>query len=402
MKRRPETQAALCRRPGQSGRVICVATRRGVWYRQSLVRKEEGVSTRNLYAVILAGGKGERFWPLSRAARPKQLLPLAGKHSLLRQTVSRVRSVVPPERIFVITSSGIERRVRSELNDLRGINVVGEPLSRNTAPALALASFLISRRSPDAICAVLPSDHVVGNRTEFLRNLKQAARAADRGSLVVFGVKPTRAETGYGYVHAGGRESSLGPGVLHVKRFVEKPDRRTAVKFMKSGEHYWNSGMFVWRADVFLEGVRKHMPELHADLARFERSLGKKTRRAALKEFYLRVDAESIDYGLLEKSRNIAMVKADFPWDDLGSWASLERIRAKDRNGNISHGRAVALDTTDCVLFSRQGLVATLGVRDLVVVRTEDVTLVCSREMVQEVKRISRALSASGRLKKFL
>ena len=313
-----------------------------------------------------------------------------------------MRSVVPPERIFVITSSGIESRVRSELSGLKGINVVGEPLSRNTAPALALASFLISRRSPDAVCAVLPSDHVVGKRAEFLRNLKQAARAAGRGSLVVFGVPPTRAETGYGYIHAGGREPSLGPGVLRVKRFVEKPDRRTAEKFLKSGDHYWNSGMFVWRTDVFLEGVRKHMPALHADLVRYERDLRRKPRRRALKEFYSGVAAESIDYGLLEKSRNIVMVKAGFPWDDLGSWTSLERICGKDRNGNISQGRTVALDTTDCVLFSRQGLVAALGVRDLVIVRTEDVTLVCSREMAQEVKRISRTLSASGRLKKFL
>ncbi len=352
--------------------------------------------------MVLAGGRGERFWPLSRASNPKQLLPLAGRSSLLRQTVSRVKSVVPPERMFVITSSAIESRVRSELRDFARINVVGEPRSRNTAPALALASFLISRRSPDAICAVLPSDHVVGKRAEFLRNLRQAAGAAGRGNLVVFGVRPTRAETGYGYIHAGGSEPGSGPGVLRVRRFVEKPDHRTAEKFLKSGEHYWNSGMFVWRVDVFLDGVRRHMPSLHRYLARLERDLCRKTPRSALREFYSRVEADSVDYGLLEKSRNIVMVKAAFPWDDLGSWTSLERIYDKDDNGNVSHGEAVALDTTDCVIFSQQGLVATLGVRDLVIVRTEDVTLVCAREMAQEVRRISRSLSASGRLKKFL
>ncbi len=352
--------------------------------------------------MILAGGRGERFWPLSRAAHPKQLLSLAGRHSLLRQTVSRVRPVVPPERMFVITSRGIEGRVRSELSGLTGVNVVGEPFSRNTAPALALASVLILRRSPDAVCAVLPSDHVVGQKARFLRNLRQAARAAGHGGLVVFGVKPTRAETGYGYIHVGGREPAMGPGTFKVKRFVEKPDRLRAEQFLKSGEHYWNSGMFVWRADVLLEGVKRHMPGLYADLGRFERSLTRKTRSAALREFYSGVRAESIDYGLLEKSRNIVMVEADFDWDDLGSWASLERVRGRDRNGNISHGKTLALDTTDCVLFSRQGLVAALGVRDLVIVRTEDVTLVCSRDAVQDVKRISRALSASARLKKFL
>ncbi len=302
----------------------------------------------------------------------------------------------------MITSSGIESRVRSGLRDLTGINVVGEPCGRNTAPALALASLLVSRRSPDAVCAVLPSDHVVGKRSEFLRNLRQAAGAARRGNLVVFGVRPTRAETGYGYIHAGGRESARGSDALRVKRFVEKPDRRTAERFLKSGEHYWNSGMFVWRVDVFLDGVRRHMPALHRNLTRFERDLGRKTRRSALRDFYSSVDAESIDYGLLEKSRNIVMVKAGFPWDDLGAWTSLERISGTDKNGNVSHGRTVALDTKDCVIFSQQGLVATLGVRDLVIVRTEDVTLVCAREMAQEVKRVSRALSASGRLKKFL
>jgi mannose-1-phosphate guanylyltransferase len=249
---------------------------------------------------------------------------------------------------------------------------------------------------------VLPSDHVVGKRTEFLRNLRQAVAAAGRGSLVVFGVRPTRAETGYGYIQAGGPEPSLGRGVLAVRRFVEKPDHRTAEKFLKSGEHYWNSGMFVWRADVFLDGVREHMPGLHRNLDRLGRDLARKTRRSALREFYSRVEAESVDYGLLEKSRNIVMVRAAFPWDDLGSWTSLERIRGRDGKGNVSQGDAIALDTTNCVIFSRQGLVATLGVRDLVVVRTEDVTLVCAREMAQEVRRISRSLAASGRLKKFL
>jgi mannose-1-phosphate guanylyltransferase len=314
----------------------------------------------------------------------------------------RVRSVVPPERMFVVTSSSIESRVRSGLRGLPGINVVGEPRSRNTAPALALASLLISLRSPEAVCAVLPSDHVVGNRSEFLRNLRQAAGAAGRGNLVVFGVRPTRAETGYGYVHAGGRERASGSGVLRVKRFVEKPDRRTAERFLRSGEYYWNSGMFVWRVDVFLDGVRRHMPALHRNLVRFGQDLDRRTLRGALGAFYSRADAESIDYGLLEKSRNIVMVKAGFSWDDLGAWTSLERISGGDKNGNVSHGKTVALDTKDCVIFSQQGLVATLGVRDLVIVRTEDVTLVCAREMAQEVKRVSRALSASGRLKKFL
>jgi len=309
---------------------------------------------------------------------------------------------VPPERTFVVTSSGIESQVRSRLRDFKGINIVGEPRSRNTAPALALASFLISQRSPDAVCVVLPSDHVVGKRAEFLRNLKQAARAARQGSLVVFGIRPTRVETGYGYIHAGAREAALGPGIRRVRRFVEKPARDVAERFFRSGEHFWNSGIFVWRVDVFLDGVRRHMPELYRNLVKFGESLPRRSLRGALREFYSKVEAGSIDYGLLEKSRNIVMVKAGFPWDDLGSWTSLERICDKDKNGNVSRGRTIALDTRDCVLFCQEGLVATLGVRDLVIVRTEGVTLVCSREMAQEVRKVSEALSASARLKKFL
>ncbi len=356
----------------------------------------------SLFAVVLAGGKGERFWPLSRASTPKQLLPLAGTTSLLEQTVSRITGIVPPDRVLVVTSRSLERQVRASLRSFRGIGILGEPRGRNTAPALAVASFLIREKAPGAVTVVLPSDHVVGTDAEFRRDLLQAVEAAEARRLVVFGISPSRAETGYGYVHAGSRERALGKKVFRVRRFVEKPSRATATRFYRSGSYFWNSGIFVWRADTFLEGIEEHMPALSRRLRRFGADLSRRPLRSALDSFYSAVGATSIDYGLLEKAGNIVMVRAGFSWDDLGSWTSLERVLRSDRHGNVSSGSVLMLDTRDCVLFSQEGLVAALGVRNLVIVRAEGVTLVCSKEKAQEVRKISESLSSSKKLRKFL
>jgi mannose-1-phosphate guanylyltransferase len=358
--------------------------------------------TNTVYAVVLAGGRGERFWPLSRTARPKQLIPLVGRGSLLEQTVSRVRGLIPPERILVLTSAGIRKQVGAALRPFGKVSVLGEPRGKNTAPALALASFLIRAQSPDAVTVVLPSDHVVASRADFIRDLRQGLRAARSDRLVVFGVKPTRAETGYGYIHAGRRQSRLGRNAFEVRRFVEKPVRNVAARYCKSGSYFWNSGIFVWRADTFLRGIEKHMPGLFEHLQTFKKDLERRTLQSAMRRFYSRVEAVSVDYGLLERSSNITMVKAGFLWDDLGSWTSLYRIGRPNSAKNVSHGDVLALDTRDCVLFSGDGLIATVGVHDLVVVRTQGVTLVCAKERAQDVKKISEQLSSSRKLRKFL
>ncbi|UCF79364.1 MAG: mannose-1-phosphate guanylyltransferase [Candidatus Eiseniibacteriota bacterium] len=351
---------------------------------------------------MLAGGKGERFWPLSRVSAPKQLIPLVGRESLLEQTVSRILPLVPPERVLVITSRSLERVVKKRLGRFKGVTVVGEPVGRNTAPAIAFASTLVSAREPGAITLVLPSDHVISTKKQFLSDVRRAAKAARTGKLVVFGVKPDRPETGYGYIEAGPRMSSLGPGLFSVRRFVEKPNARTARRLCRSRSHYWNSGMFLWSVDVLMDGLKEHLPSLARQMETLRPGATKSALSANLERFYSRARAISIDYGLLERSRNIAMLKAGFKWDDLGSWISLERLLPRDGNGNVSSGDVVSLDARDCVLFSSGGVVAALGVENLVVVRTETATLVCSKEHAQSIRRVSETLSTSARLKKYL
>lgn len=372
-------------------------------YRGETAReKKGGRPTRKFYAIVLAGGKGERFWPLSRISKPKQLLPLVGRGTLLEQTVSRIAPLVPPDRVFVITSEHLRRHVAKRLRKFKGISVVGEPAGRNTAPAIGLGSALISAREPGAITLVLPSDHVVRTKRQFLADVRRAVRAATAGKLVVFGIKPDRPETGYGYIEAGSRLPALGRGLFSVRRFVEKPDVRTARRFYRSRSYYWNSGMFAWSVRTLTEGLREHLPTLARQLEALEIGSGGRVSKAALKKFYSRAKAVSIDYGLLEKSDNIAMVRADFSWDDLGSWVSLERILESDRDGNVCSGNVIALDSRGCVLFSGQGVVATVGVEDLVVVRTESATLVCNKEHAQRIRRVSEILSSSVKLKKYL
>jgi mannose-1-phosphate guanylyltransferase len=350
----------------------------------------------------LAGGRGERFWPLSRTSSPKQLLPIAGRKSLLEQTVSRVTPLIPPRRIFVVTSKHLEREVRRRLAGFGGITVIGEPIGKNTAPAIGLASQLISMVDPDAVTLVLPSDHMVKGRTAFISDVKTAVRAARSGKFVAFGIKPDRPETGYGYIKVGGRSARLGEGVFTVKRFVEKPDHKSAVKLCRSGSHYWNSGMFVWRVDILLDAFKRHLPSLASSLETFRSGFSRGTLRKRLKRFYSHVEAISIDYGLLEKSSNIVMVRASFSWDDLGSWLSLERVLSKDSRGNVISGAAIPIDTRDCVLFAHTGVIATLGVENLVVVRTESATLVCAKEHAQGIRKILRILSSSRKLKRHL
>ncbi len=366
------------------------------------MEEREENPTKKLYAVVLAGGKGERFWPLSRVSKPKQLLPLVGRVTLLEQTVSRIASLIPPERVFVITSQSLQREVSRRLRKFKGISVVGEPVGRNTAPAIGFASALISARDADAVTLVLPSDHVVSTKKEFLSDVRRAAGAARSGRLVVFGIAPDRPETGYGYIEAGRRLTSLGKGLFSVRRFVEKPDLRTAERLCRSRSHYWNSGIFVWSTETLMKGLKEHLPSLARQLAALRLDGSGRGLAVRLKKFYSQTRAVSIDYGLLEKSDNIAMVRAGFTWDDLGSWVSLERVLESDADGNVRSGDVIALDSRDCVLYSSDGVVATVGVENLVVVRTESATLVCTKEQAQRIRRVSEALSSSSKLKRYL
>ena len=344
------------------------------------------------HAVILAGGSGVRFWPLSRRNRPKQFLPLAGEASLLRATFDRLLPLVPAERIWVVTSRRHARRVKKELPEVAPRHILAEPVARNTAPAIHWASLAVGAEDPEATLLVVPADAWVPRAGAYRRALASALRTAERtGRLVLVGVKPTRAETGYGYIEPG-EILGRGPARL-VRRFVEKPKPARAKRFLAGGRHLWNCGIFAWRAEIFTAAVREHLPDLARALAGLEG--GKRPARAVDRAF-ARAPSISVDYGVLERADNVAVVPAAFPWDDLGSWGALERL---GHEGQFLHGSVVAVDSPGLVAWADRGTVAVVGLTDVVVVHTPDATLVVAKDRAQDVRRVVELLekTAAGR-----
>jgi mannose-1-phosphate guanylyltransferase len=337
------------------------------------------------HAVILAGGSGVRFWPLSRRRRPKQFLPLTGEISLLRATFERLLPVVPAERVWVVTGARLAARVRRELPEVARPHVLVEPAARNTAPAIHLAAVRAAREDRDAVLLVVPADAWVPRAGAYRRALAAALRAAETGSrLVLVGVKPTRAETGYGYIEPG---KPLGRGgVRAVARFVEKPSAARARRFLAGGRHLWNCGIFAWRSEVFREAVERHLPDLAEAFARLPQG---RLTAPALERAYAAAPSISVDHGILEHASNVAVVPATFPWDDLGSWGALERL---GRGGSFARGRVVALDSPGLVAWAEKGTVAVVGIPDAVVVHTPDATLVVAKDRAQEVRKVVEAL----------
>jgi len=352
-----------------------------------------------LKALIMAGGQGTRFWPLSRELYPKQLLKLGGSSTLLQQTVERLSGLMPPADIFVITGPKLVVDIKTQLSQLKkrdGIppeNIIVEPMPRNTAPAIGLGALRFIRQDPDAVMAVLPSDHMIKETTAFHDALKAAQGLADTGRLVVFGIRPTRPETGYGYIRLG-RE--LSAGAYEVESFVEKPDRGTAEGYLASGDYLWNSGMFVWKASAILEEIKRHMPELYDALMRIDYATGTGDEEAVLEEVFGGIQAQSIDFGVMEKAEGVAAVIAGFSWSDLGSWDAIQAISEPDADGNVIAGRVVQLDCEDTTIYADERLVAGIGLRGMVVVDTADATLVCRKDMAQRVKDVVGILKERG------
>ena len=328
--------------------------------------------------VILAGGSGTRFWPLSRVRSPKQLMSVLGGQSMLQRTVERVLPL-KPERVLVVTNRLQAEETAAQLAYLTDVpvEVVAEPAGRNTAPAVGLAARLAV--TPETVLAVLPADHVIPDQDDFCAILRQGAAAAGEGQLVTLGITPTRPETGYGYIEVAA--GATGPGPFPVSRFVEKPDRERAGQFLAAGNFYWNSGMFLWRADVILDELQRHLPDVHAGLMDLAVRDGRITPEA-LASFYNGVTGESIDVGVMEKSDRVVMIPASFGWSDVGSWSALPEVLEADGAGNVVINTAgqVLTDAEGCLAYGGGKLVALLGVKDLIVVETPDALLVCSRE----------------------
>ena len=341
-------------------------------------------------ALILAGGSGTRFWPASRRDRPKQLLALDGERSLLAETVERLAPLVAPENVWISTTDALAPAIRAELPALSPGRVLAEPAGRNTAPAIAASLLAMPEPVRAGAVAVLPSDHRVADAEAFRRTLAAAFETAERQDrIVALGVSPRWAETGFGYLELGGPLDGA-PGLARVERFREKPDRATAETFLASGRHLWNAGIFVSRGSTLLAALDRHAPALAAGVARFAAA----PTRA---ELYAELPSISIDYAVMEKEAGLAALPLDCGWDDLGSWQALFEVLPAGEAGNRSHGDVVAIDAANNLLFADRGLVAALGVDDLIVVRTGDAVLVARRDRAQEVRRIVERLEGAGR-----
>jgi len=350
-----------------------------------------------MYAVIMAGGSGTRFWPLSREKMPKQLLKIGSEDTLIQLTVDRVLPLIKREHIFIVTNQGIAADIETQLTQRFGgpwdRNLILEPEAKNTAPALGLSAVHVNRIDPEGIMVVLSADHAVRNIEAFRACIKTAAKAAQQDYLVTLGIKPSRPETGYGYIKAGEpcREAGLS-GVSRVERFVEKPDLKTAQGYLRSGQYYWNSGMFVWKVRTFLQEIERHLPSLHQGLMDVQKSIGSGREADTVRTLFSRLDPVSIDYGIMEKTDRAAIVPADIGWSDVGSWTALEEVTDKDASGNIISGNVIDIDSTDSVVYAEKRLVATIGLNNTIVVDTPDATLVCSRDRAQDVKKVVEEL----------
>lgn len=331
------------------------------------------------WVVLLAGGIGSRFWPASTPARPKQFLPLASSRSLIADTWERARALAPPERILVVAGEPLVPLIEQHLPELDGDNLLAEPVAKGTAPALAWAAHEILRRagrSDAAVMVSLHSDHVIRPLEEFADTLARAADAAARHDrLMTVGIRPTRPETGYGYIEVG---DPLDDDALQVRRFVEKPDRPTAESYLARGTFLWNSGMFVWRPRVLLSELAEHTPEIAGELG--ELSAGR------VEPFFANVPPLTIDHGLMERSGRIAVIEARFAWDDVGAWAALMRVRDTDERGNLPLGDAHSVECRDSLIWAEDGPVVAFGVENLVVVRASGITFVASRQRAADLK----------------
>ena len=355
------------------------------------------------WAIIMAGGYGERFWPKSRRKQPKQLLPIVGDKTMIQQTVERVRPLVGDARMVVVTNHEQASLVRQQLPRVK--HVIGEPVGRNTAPCIGLAAAIIGAQDPEAVMAVLPADSYISETENYRRVVSDALKlAAAQEVLLTIGIKPTSPHTGYGYIQVGDEfPARCVTKFWKARRFVEKPDRKTAEEFLASGDYRWNAGMFVWSFRAVAEAYRNYQPMLWGACLRIQAKAGTKTFARVLAREYPKMEKISVDYAIMEKAENVVVANGDFDWDDVGDWPAIGRHYEKDGSGNVARGEFVGLDASDCIIVGdNKHLIAVVGVRDLVIVHTPDATLVCHKNDAQKVREIVKKLAAEKKYKRLL
>lgn len=340
--------------------------------------------------VIMAGGRGERFWPKSRSGKPKQFTNLTGEGSLLYLTYKRVSEMVSPQQVFVVTGREYKEITCQSVPDIPEENIIIEPEGRNTAPCIGLAAVVIEERFPGSTMIVLPADHLVKEEDKFIECLKIAVEQAESSNgLVTLGIKPTRPETGYGYLKTGEAVSATGSGsVYKVDRFVEKPDLERASLYLNDGGYLWNGGIFIWKVTVILEAFKQYLPEIYIGLMEIKQYLDSDRYIEVLSEIYPNLPKISIDYGIMEKAERVFTVPGGFYWDDVGTWNALERVFGTDKDGNLLRGSVVTVETRNTIVDGGERLVALVGVEDLVVVDTEDTTFVCHKSKIEQVREL--------------
>ena len=350
------------------------------------------------YSVLMAGGIGSRFWPRSREAYPKQFLSVFGESTLLQQTLARIRPLVPADRSYVVTHERYTDLTRQQLPDA---HILAEPISRNTAPCIAYAAIALHALDKDATMVVLPADHQIRNEKEFRNVLQVAIQAAQTpGTLITIGIKPTYAATGYGYIQFDG--STDGPlRAYPVRTFAEKPNLATAERFLDSGDFLWNSGIFIWRADAILAQMKEHLPATYDAFERAARALGTPREAEAIRDAYHRSARISVDYGVMERARNVQVVPGSFGWSDIGDWRAVYDLSRKNSHGNVLENRVIVHDASRCMVRAGSRLIVLVGIHDALVVDADDALLICHRESAQQVKNVVEYLHAH-RLSEFL
>ena len=346
-----------------------------------------------LYAVIMAGGRGERFWPLSTGSLPKPFIPLLGSDSLLQNTVARIQPLVSYERIMISIGAEQFAAARAQLPEIPEENFLIEPVGRDTSACLGFCALHIERRDSDAVMLALPADHYVADDDAYRKTISMGLRNLEGSNGVIFGITPTRPETGYGYILA--QKPANDGGALPVIRFIEKPDADTAARYLAEGNYYWNSGMFLWKNRTLLDLFGKFMPETSALLDRLRPLIGRETAGEEIKNIFSTLPRISIDFGIMEKTDRLRLIPADFGWDDIGSWAALGRALTPDGKGNIIRGRASVLDAENCVIYSQSDKIAVFGVSDLIIVQAYGKILVTSRDKAADLKKLVATLAES-------